>query len=282
MEKIRSEIIDQIDERINKLKTLYNLSEKHTPYYNLNDDIGILIVHGFGDTCYKMKDFADFLISNNYSVYNLTIPPLSLIEKEHGNKEWQVWIDQIKEDYLLFKKLVKKIILAGFSTGATIVLYLSQILDDNEKPDGFILLAPAIFIVKPFIPLTIQIFLMKIFSIFEPYPHHLNNKHLIYMDQVQRKRFENKERSNAKTIIELMKFIKTARRKIKDIKHPILMIQTENDIVISPYGAKWLYKKLNQKCVKFIKLYKSGHPIIVDIEKEKVFQESLNFINSLN
>ncbi len=278
MEK-KSEIINRLNERIDKLKTLYDLPDMHTPYFHLyNNDTGILIIPGFADTCYKMKDFADFLISKNYSVYNLTIPQLSLIKKEFGNAGWTEWVNLVKEEYLLFKKLFKKIIIAGFSTGAAIALFLSQILNEKDKPDGLIILSPALFVISPYFPLRLQIILMKIYSFFVPYPDQLNNKHLIYMDQVQRKKFENKEKSNAGTIIELMKFMITVRKKLTGIKVPVLMMQSKNDIVISPYGAEWLNKKIKRNNLKFIRLYKSGHPIIIDIEKEKVFEETLKFL----
>lgn len=272
--------LNQLKKNIDTIIKKYALSEKDAPRLSINGEIGIFLIHGFGDSSYKMKYLYEFLSNQGFSVYSTTIPTLcgKPLKVKYNYKSW---IEQVKEELMLFKKLVKKIVIIGFSTGATIAINIIESEKDNLI-DALVLISPALFFVNRFIPISFQILIMKIYSIFCPVQKRLNNTHLIYMDQIQRKIFENREKVTIKSVTEVLKLAKETKKVIKDLKNlPILIAQPVNDIVVSKYGSELLSKKLMRSNVIYKKYYKSGHPLVVDTEKDKLFNEILSFINNL-
>ena len=66
-----------------------------------------------------------------------------------------------------------------------------------------------------------------------------------------------------------------------DVNAPILIIYAEQDHVIDAKSAKEIYKKVSSKNKRILSLKKSFHIITLDVEKEQVFRETLNFLKSL-
>ncbi len=273
--------IKEINKRIYKVASQPGFFTKGKPFFHQGNNVGILLIHGFDDTAFIMSEYADYFIKNDFTVYNITLPGRGLTVQELSNTTWEEWVDFAKTDYLLLKNITKKTFIASFSTGATITLYLLNILKKEELPEGLILLSPAIFFLNRFLSLSLGICLMQIFNYFNPYPKKINNRHLIYRDPVAREKYDSQKLSSSKLIIELFKLSREIKKKIKSIEIPCATIQSKKDIVVNHYSAIWIIKKCTSNYKKQITLYESGHPVMVDLEKEKVFEESLKFINEV-
>ena len=279
MDKKKS--IKEIKKRIKNIIDQPGFYKKGKPVFHQGNEIGILLIHGFDDTPFIMSEYAEYFIKKGFTVYNITLPGRGLTVQDFAKTTWQEWINSAKNDYLLLKTITNKTFIAGFSTGATISLYLTHTLKKDELPDGLILLSPALFFINHLLPLTLGIILMQIYNILNPYPKKLNNRHLIYKDPIAREKYDVLKKSSTKGIIELLKLAKKIKHNIKNINIPCLAIQSKKDVVVNHYGAKWIIKKCTSDYKKILILHKSGHPVMVDLEKEKVFKESLKFINNI-
>jgi carboxylesterase len=275
---VKKKAILDIENKIIKTSSQKGFYQKGKPFFVLGNDTGILLIHGFDDTAYIMKEYANFFIKKGFTVYNTTLYGRGLTPEHLAETKYEEWIDDARESFLNLKKIVKRTVLIGFSTGATIALNLCGTLAEKDLPDAMIILAPAIFIAHPSIPITIGAMIIKILKLINPFPKKLNNRHLIYVDPVAREKFDHLDRSSFQGVIELLNLIKATKKVVKNIKTPFLVMQSKKDIVISPYSAKWIYKKINVSLKRYVELFKSGHPVVVDIEKKKVFEESYKFI----
>jgi len=281
LSKNQKNVIDEINSRIKAVVNQPGFLKIGKPGFHLGNDTGIMILPGIDDTSYIMNDYADIFIKEGYTVYNITLPGRGLKPEEFAKTTWKDWVAFAMEDYLLLKQIVKKIFIAGFSTGATIGLYLDVNLQSNNKPDGLIMMSPAIFFVNRFLPLIVQKTLFKIYAGFKPFPKKLNNRHKIFIDPEPRKKYDLMPVGCSRAILELYSLSIAVKNDIKKIVSPILIIQSVNDIVVLPYSAKWLYKKCLSDYKRLCILKKSGHPVMVDLEKDKVFTESLGFVKDI-
>ena len=278
LSRVQKKSIKNIENKINATSSQPGFYQKGKPFFVLGNDAGILLIHGFDDTAYIMKEYAHFFIKKGFTVYNTTLYGRGLTPKHFSETTYEEWIEDAKKSYLYLKKIVKKIIIIGFSTGATIVLNLCGTLDKKDLPDAIIILAPAIFIAHPIVPITLGSVIINILKLINPFPKKLKNRHLIFIDSEARKKLDHLERSSFQGVVELLKLIKATKKVIKNIRTPFLVIQSKKDIVINPYSAKWIYEKINVRFKRYLELTKSGHPVMVDIEKKKVFEESYKFI----
>ncbi len=84
------------------------------------------------------------------------------------------------------------------------------------------------------------------------------------------------------TLKELSEALDTIKDQVDQDIDPILVIQVENDNMIDPQSANYIYDHVDSDD-KDIKWYsQSGHVITIDKEKEQVFEDIYQFLESLD
>jgi carboxylesterase len=257
----------------------YNDDDK--PSFRKGNEVGVLVIPGFDNTAYIMKEYSDHLIDAGFSVYTINLPGMESTFKGFGKVTWNEWVAAAKEDYFLLKNITKRTIIAGFSTGASIALYLLLALGKKDLPDGIILMSPALFFVNRFIPVSLGLFFMRIYRKIDPYPKKLKNSEKIFLDPKARKKYYKPGRTSINAVCQVLELVRVIRKRTKIISVPFLVIQSSKDIVVHKHGAFWLMKKAGAKESEMLILKNSGHPVMVDMEKNKVFVRSIEFIKKL-
>ena len=83
------------------------------------------------------------------------------------------------------------------------------------------------------------------------------------------------------TLKELSATLSEVRDVVEEVLDPILVIQAEHDEMIDPQSANYIYDHVDSE-QKDIKWYaNSGHVITIDKEKEQVFDDINDFLNTL-
>ena len=80
-----------------------------------------------------------------------------------------------------------------------------------------------------------------------------------------------------KRLKELSDTLKRGKEQVDEVIEPILVIQAEQDKMIDPQSANYIYEHVDSD-EKDIKWYhESGHVITIDKEKEQVFEDVYQF-----
>ena len=102
--------------------------------------IGILLVHGLGDSPYTFTDIADYLTRRGYLVRTMLLPG-------HGSKvgdlkliSADIWQESVEHQVALLQREVEQIWLGGYSTGANLVTSYAL---NREEIAGLLLFSPA-------------------------------------------------------------------------------------------------------------------------------------------
>lgn len=278
----RSLAINRINKKIRTTISKPAYFHKGHPCLHVGNDTGILLLPGFANTSHIMREYETYFINQGYTVYNTTLPGRGTTLDDFKMTTWREWVEYAIEDYLLLRSLVKKVFIAGFSTGGTIALYIAQHVFKEILPNGLILLSPAINLRYDKIPLSLQITALKLYSLIDPYPRKFKDNHLVYSDPVARAEYDILPRIPAQSIIELMQLIKLVKKDIRKVTIPTVIMHSVKDVIINPISSRWVFDKINAVDKSYIQLYESGHPIVVDVEKNKVFKESLKFIERIS
>ena len=93
---------------------------------------------------------------------------------------------------------------------------------------------------------------------------------------------EMKDFHPTETLKELSETLLRGKEQVDEVIEPILVIQAEQDKMIDPQSANYIYEHVDSD-EKDIKWYhESGHVITIDKEKEQVFEDVYQFLESLD
>lgn len=242
-----------------------NYKKYHKPFSHTSEnDIGILVIHGFTSTTssmlYLAGKFAD-------AGYNVELPPL----KGHGTKwddmnnvTYQDWINDVENAYCDLKKRSKKIFVCGLSMGGSLALRLSEI---HPEIKGLILINNALIFTNP------KFWFVPFLQYVVPYSNAVggdikdpNAVEIVY------------NKTSLKAVNQMLKLLKFVKKDIKKIECPALIFKSKNDHVIPVKSALYTFKNISSEIKEFVWLKNSYHVAPLDYDKDLIADKSLEFI----
>lgn len=83
-------------------------------------------------------------------------------------------------------------------------------------------------------------------------------------------------------IYELLKLSKYTQKNMFKVKAPILLMHAREDDLTSTKSAEFVFKNIGSSIRKYIELENSYHLVVMDNERDFVFEKSIEFLNSLS
>jgi carboxylesterase len=176
------------------------------------------------------------------------------------------WYESAKEALFELRKSCHTVYVIGLSMGGSIALHLSA----HYEVDGIVALAPGLFLKNK------MSFLSHIL-----HPFYWYSKKWFGPDIKAEVETITYDKIPVKSLSELLKMFKHLRDDLIDINSPILIIYAKQDHVINGKSAQEIYRKVSSKNKRILGLKKSYHIISLDVEKEHVFRETINFLKAL-
>ncbi len=248
-------------------KAEYKIMPGCEPLFIEGDKTGILLLHGFTGSPYEVKELGEQLGKKGYTV---SIPLL----KGHGttpadllNCRWYDWFEDSKKALFKLRKTCNTVIAVGLSTGASLALHLAA----HYQLEGVAALSPALFlknkssVILPYLPILF------------PYRYIKGGPDI--SDVATADAVVKYRKTPLKAAKEVLKLYAHLKMDLPEIYVPVLLIQAEQDHVVDPKGAQWIYDHISSKEKKILKLSKSFHVITLDVEKKIVFREIERFIS---
>lgn len=240
------------------------------PFYLERSDEGVLLIHGFCGSPAKFYFLREFL--REETNYSISIPLLS----GHGTNLDDLekyspkdWINDVLKAYDDLKKHCNKINVIGYSMGGLLALILA-----SKRPvENLATIAPAMtlkdkksrfsFIAKYFMHYH------KAASIKKAFPDEAGDYDLKY--NIGYKKYP------VKSIADLIKLKKMAKKALKNINSPLLIFHSVKDDLLDKKGAEIIYKYAASETKKLVLLKKSRHLVPLGPEREEMFKEILDF-----
>lgn len=236
------------------------------PFFFEEGNRAVLLLHGFTGNSSDVRQLGRFLQKKGYTSYapqyeGHAAPPEKILKSSPF-----VWFKDALDGYdFLVDKGYDEIVVAGLSLGGCYALKLSLNRD-----------------VKGIVTMCSPMYIKTEGAMFEGVLEYARNF----------KKYEGKDEATIQkemdhfkptdTLKELQGQIEDVREHIDEVMDPLLVIQAEQDQMINTDSANIIYNE-SESDDKDIKWYaNSGHVITIDKEKELVFEDVYNFLESLD
>ncbi|MBO3066046.1 alpha/beta hydrolase [Staphylococcus shinii] len=236
------------------------------PFFFEEGNRAVLLLHGFTGNSSDVRQLGRFLQKKGYTSYapqyeGHAAPPEEILKSSPF-----VWLKDALDGYdFLVEKGYDEIVVAGLSLGGCYALKLSLNRD-----------------VKGIITMCSPMYIKTEGAMFEGVLEYARNfkKYEGKDEATIQKEMDNFKPTD--TLKELQGQIEDVREHIDEVMDPLLVIQAEQDQMINTDSANIIYNE-SESDDKDIKWYaNSGHVITIDKEKELVFEDVYNFLESLD
>jgi carboxylesterase len=233
-----------------------------------------LVLHGLGGGPYELSPLTAALAGEGLQV---SVPVLPGHDGRGPLMPASCWSDWAATAGSAFDELAVRrepVVVVGFSTGATLALYLAS----RRSVARLVLLAPFLTIRYtswiPFAPANILSPLAKMIPSLPRRPPAVRDPEMRRWASTL-DRFRTFSIPAALSALELIELVKPL---VPTINAPTLIIQGLLDTVIDPAGASWLHDHLASIEKNVVTLPRSDHLVALDHEREQVIALTKSFI----
>ena len=222
------------------------------------NEVGILMIHGFTSSPGDFKELANFLAERDITVYAPLLPGHGTHPRDLKGIKYQDWINSAQQSLNLLG--TKKKFVLGYSMGGTLALSLAA----KNDLDGVISINSAVFLANKYVPFIQLIKLVQTYTAKKPEDiiQFINEKRVVY------------DSMPLDSITELQKLINTVQ--LQQVSEPILIFQSDNDKIILPESAKYIYSNVNSEDKILISLANSTHSKLTN--QDETFNRLYEFI----
>ena len=226
---------------------------------------GVLLLHGFGDTPQTLALLARKLHKSGYSVYAPLLPGHGRNMEAFGKSRATDWISGARSALAAMRVRHTSVSIVGLSMGGALAVLLAAELDE----------LPALVLIAPYLGMSRALRLAaSTHRAWERFVGEVNSRDpRSIRDPIEREKNLAYGAITGRALFELSKVVKRARKSLRDVKAPTMIIQSREDPRCPPEVAEFALKALGAKDKKLIWTEGAGHIITVDYGRERVFTE---------
>ena len=237
------------------------------PFFLPAGKTGCVLVHGFTGTPKEMRLMGNYLQQHDVTALGVRLAGHGTDMRDMPRMRWQDWLACVEDGVNLLCGYCDHVFIAGLSMGGILSLLAASICP----------LQGAIAMSTPYqINTDWRIKIARPLSVFVPF--------------VDKGKSDTKDENPAKdhidypayptrSIVELTDLLRVTHANLINFQIPVLMINSKSDGSV-PENHQQLYaERFQGKVLERVMLEKSGHVITEDVEREIVFQSTLDFIH---
>ena len=227
---------------------------------------GCLLVHGFTGAPKEMRLMGECLQQHGITCYGPRLAGHGTDMKDMARMRWSDWIASVEDGVQTLRGICDDVFIAGLSMGGLLSLFAAS-----------------------YLPLKGAIAMSTPYKLREDWRIKLARPLSLLVPFVDKGRSDSKDQNTARehidypayptrSIAELAALLNETHARLASISIPILMINSRSDSTVPETHQEFYASQLRQTHFESLLLEKSGHVITEDVERERVFQRALSFI----
>lgn len=230
--------------------------------------VGVLLLHGFTSNLAAIDGILPRLQKANLKV---DMPVL----RGHGTRYEDLvgvtavdWYADAERALIDLWHDVDQVVVVGFSMGALVGLELS--MRHPDKIASLVTVAACLKFADPLARFSRRFaHVIKYWQ--SPNP---------YNDEERRKQSKNYVKFPTETFASLYDYSREIIDRLPEVHVPIRILQSKKDQIVSPVSANIIYEKVSSPRRDLIWYQESGHEMMDDLEREKVYDDILEFVKT--
>jgi carboxylesterase len=234
------------------------------------DSHGVLLLHGFGDTPQTLSLLAQKLARSGYSVRAPLLPGHGRSMAAFVRARADDWADAAQQSLREMQQRYEQVSVVGLSMGSALAV---AAVSESPQVSSLTLIAPYVGM-----PLHVRVAASTHWA-WGRFAGEINARNpRSIRDPIERERNLAYGTVTGRTLFELWKVVKRARKALHHVKAPTLIVLSREDPRVSPETGEFALRQLGSEEKKIMWTEGAGHIITVDYGRERVFTEILNWI----
>lgn len=243
-----------------------------SPYSASGGPTGILLIHGFTGAPTEVRPLGQFLAENGHTVLCPLLPGHGSEPEDLNRVRWQDWAAAVDAAYHDLAGRTRQVFVAGLSLGALLALHLAA---HQPAVCGLLLFAPALRLFDQWkLPLT------GVVRYVRPLMPKNELAELDLADPEGYNRTWCYEAYPVGGAYQLWRFQRTVGWELSQVSQPILIFQGRKDGSVRPDSPRTILAGVRSTDSELIWLDNSGHNLLVDAERQAVFERCLAWIEA--
>ncbi len=226
---------------------------------------GVLLLHGFGDTPQTLARLARRLRKSGYSVLAPLMPGHGRSPESFAKSRADEWIAAANDAYIGMHGRHDSVSVVGLSMGGALAVLLA-----SEQRE-----IPALVLISPYVGMPR---LLRVAAathwLWGRLAGEVNGRNpRSIRDPIEREKNLAYGTVTGRELHELSRIVRLARKSLRNVHAPTLIIQSREDPRLSPAVAEFALKTLGSEEKRLIWTEGAGHIITVDYGRERIFGE---------
>jgi len=236
---------------------------------------GILLIHGYMAAPEEVRALGEYLYRAGYTVYGVRLRGHGTAPEDLGSRKWEEWYESANRGFIVLKNTVKRMAVAGFSTGAGVALY--QAINKGEAFEC---------VVSINAPLKVNNIGSRLASTVVLWNSFLNRLHvgrgkMEFVKNDPENRHINYFRNPVSGVAELEKFMNVVEKNLKNLRVPALIVQGSKDPVVNPVSGLEIFDRIGGTDKELCRLYAERHGIVNGEGSRRVFSRVERFLDEV-
>jgi carboxylesterase len=208
-------------------------------------EVGCLLLHGFTGTPWAMRTLGESLASQNVTVEAPLLSGHGTTPDDLNHVPWERWVDEASLSLERLESSCAMFFVIGLSMGGTIALYLAS--ERNLK--GVVTLST---------PVALRYWTSHLLPLARPFVRSWKKKRnpaILWTPEMGYDRYP------VGGAVEFFELMRAARKRLKDVRCPALIVHARGDSTVPAWNADVIYREIGSEKKQRVILEKPSHTI---------------------
>ncbi len=244
------------------------------PFFFPRGPVGVLLIHGFTGTPKEMRWMGEYLAGQGFSALGLRLAGHATDPKDMLRVRWRDWLADVECGWHLLHDSCPQVFLAGLSMGGMLGLTFASTSYSQACPVAGVIAMSTPYALKADWRLPFTGLLSAIQREVPKGPPD-------WRDEAAGREHVDYPAYPTRAIAELRDLLAEMRRCLPQVKAPVLLVHSRTDSGgggFVPDSMSKIYAELGSQDKEMLWVENSGHVVIREPERERVFQAAAQFI----